>query len=139
MTLLLLWLWKQICWRTSLIGFLILEPQGPSVQIETCSISLKILPIENLYSWVTLPLQKLIFGKTLSLSNVLILSSFGRNLVFGNLLNRVGIRIVFEVDKVPISNLMNVSVSNSAYIVESIDVRHVRLSHVNFTSIKKKT
>lgn len=71
-------------------------------------------------------------------SNVLILSSFGRNLVFGNLLNRVGIRIVFEVDKVPISNLMNVSVPNSAYIVESIDVRHGRLSQVNFTSIKNK-
>ncbi|XP_022156810.1 uncharacterized protein LOC111023645 [Momordica charantia] len=86
-------------------------------------------------------LLKLTSGKTLSLSNVLYVPSLHRNLVSGGLLNRAGLRIVFEADKVIItknggfvgkvylvdglfvlnttSNEIN---SSSAYIVESLDV-----------------
>lgn len=94
-------------------------------------------------------LLKLAFGKTLSLSNVLFVPSLCQNLASRNLLNQSWFKIVFEADKVKIvgkgylvdvlfvlntilvSNLINASASNSAYIVESIDVWHGRLGHVN--------
>ncbi|KAA0033483.1 ty1-copia retrotransposon protein [Cucumis melo var. makuwa] len=43
---------------------------------------------------------KLTFEKTLSLSNVLYVSSLSRNLVSGSLLNQAGLKIVLEGDKV---------------------------------------
>ncbi|KAL0537600.1 hypothetical protein IC582_026583 [Cucumis melo] len=100
---------------------------------------------------------KLTFEKTLSLSNVLYVSSLSRNLVFGSLLNRAGLKIVLEGDKVVLTKngkfvgkgylsnglfvlntvSMNSNASSLAYIVESADLWHCRLGHVNFASIRK--
>ena len=46
---------------------------------------------------------KLTSGKTLALNNVLYAPSLHRNLVSGSLLNKAGLKIVFEVDKVIIT------------------------------------
>ena len=104
-------------------------------------------------------LLKLTFGKTLSLNNVLYVPSLRRNLVYGELLNKVGHKLVFEGDKIIISrdgdfvwkgyfsgglfvlNIVqeifnNASISKSAYNVESINLWHGRLGHVNIASIK---
>ncbi|KAA0053505.1 ty1-copia retrotransposon protein [Cucumis melo var. makuwa] len=100
---------------------------------------------------------KLTSGKTLSLSNVLYVPSLRRNLVFGSLLNRAGLKIVLEGDKVVftkngdfvgkgyLSNglfvlntiSMNENASSSAYLIESANLWHGRLGHVNFASIRK--
>ena len=40
------------------------------------------------------------FGKTLSFSNVLHVPCLRRNMIFGSLLNRAGLKIVIEDDKV---------------------------------------
>ena len=104
-------------------------------------------------------LLKLTSGKTLSLNNVFYVPSLRRNLVSGALLNKVGLKLVFEDDKIIISrgwdfvgkgylsgglfvlnivqeNVNNASISYSAYIVESINLWHRRLGHVNIASIK---
>ncbi|TYK07993.1 ty1-copia retrotransposon protein [Cucumis melo var. makuwa] len=100
---------------------------------------------------------KLTSGKTLSLSNVLYVPSLHRNLVSGSLLNRVGLKIVLEGDKVVLTKngdfigkgylsnglfvlntiSMNANASSSAYLTESADLWHGRLGHVNFASIRK--
>ncbi|KAL0546602.1 hypothetical protein IC582_016514 [Cucumis melo] len=100
---------------------------------------------------------KLTSGKTLSLSNVLYVPSLRRNLVSGSLLNRVGLKIVLEGDKVILTKngdfvgkgylsnglfvlntiSMNANASSSAYVIESANLWHGRLGHVNFASIRK--
>jgi hypothetical protein len=102
-------------------------------------------------------LLKLTSGKTLALSNVLFVPSMRRNLVSGALLNKAGLKIVLESDKIVITKNgdfvgkgylngglfvlntieMNNNASGSIYIVESIDVWHDRLGHLNFASIKR--
>ena len=104
-------------------------------------------------------LLKLTSGKTLSLNNVLYVPSLRRNLVSRALLNKVGLKLVFEADKIIISRggvfvgkvylsgglfvlnivqeiVNNASISNSAYIVDSINLWHGRLGHVKIASIK---
>ncbi|TYK04480.1 DEAD-box ATP-dependent RNA helicase 39-like [Cucumis melo var. makuwa] len=96
-------------------------------------------------------LLKLTSGKILSLSNVLYVPSLRRNLVSGSLLNRAGLKIVLEGDKVILTKngdfvgkgymsdglfvlntiMLNASTSSSAYVVESTDMWHHRLGHVN--------
>ncbi|KAA0048396.1 ty1-copia retrotransposon protein [Cucumis melo var. makuwa] len=100
---------------------------------------------------------KLTSGKTLSLSNVLYVPSLRRNLVSGSLLNRAGLKIILEGDKVVLTNneefvgkrylsnslfvlntfSMNANASSSAYMIESVNLWHGRLGHVNFASIRK--
>ncbi|KAA0055836.1 ty1-copia retrotransposon protein [Cucumis melo var. makuwa] len=100
---------------------------------------------------------KLTSGKTLSLSNVLYVPSLRRNLVSGSLLNRAGLKIVLEGDKVVLTKngdfvgkgylsnglfvlntiSMNANASSSAYLIESVNLWHGRLGHVNFASIRK--
>ena len=53
---------------------------------------------------------KLTSGKTLSLSNVLYVHSLRRNLVFESLLNRVGLKIILEGDKVILTKKESLSV-----------------------------
>lgn len=48
-------------------------------------------------------LLKLTSGKTLSLNNVLYVPSLRKNLVSGALLNKVGLKLIFEADKIIIS------------------------------------
>ncbi|KAA0042223.1 ty1-copia retrotransposon protein [Cucumis melo var. makuwa] len=100
---------------------------------------------------------KLTSGKTLSLSNVLYVPSLRRNLVSRSLLNRAGLKIVLESDKVVLTKngdfvgkgylsnglfvlntiSMNANASSSAYLIESANLWHGRLGHVNFASIRK--
>ncbi|KAL0336726.1 UNVERIFIED_CONTAM: Retrovirus-related Pol polyprotein from transposon TNT 1-94 [Sesamum radiatum] len=104
-------------------------------------------------------LLKLTSGKTLALIDVLYVPSLRRNLVSGSLLNKVGLKIVLESDKVIITKnndfvgkgylsdglfvlntvpaMFNKNSSNSAYLIESIDIWHGRLGHVNYSSIKR--
>ena len=103
-------------------------------------------------------LLKFAFGKLLSLSNMLCVSSLRKNLVSSILLNKVGLKTIVGDDKVVISHngvfvgkgylngslftvnlaseIVNENVSSSAYIVESINLWHGRVGHVNFVSIK---
>ncbi|KAL0385037.1 UNVERIFIED_CONTAM: Retrovirus-related Pol polyprotein from transposon TNT 1-94 [Sesamum radiatum] len=104
-------------------------------------------------------LLKLTSGKTLALQDVLYVPSLRRNLISGSLLNKVGLKIVLEADKVIITKngdfigkgyladglfvlntmpfVSNKSISNSAYIVETVNIWHGRLGHVNFDSVKR--
>ncbi|XP_075077010.1 uncharacterized protein LOC142163773 [Nicotiana tabacum] len=105
-------------------------------------------------------LLKLTSGKTLALNNVLYVPSLRRNLVFSPLLNKAGIKLIFESDKVVISrggdfvgkgylseglfilniaqdSTKNASTFNSAYIAESTDLWYGRLGHINIASIKR--
>ncbi|GAA0140544.1 hypothetical protein LIER_35258 [Lithospermum erythrorhizon] len=107
---------------------------------------------------------KLTSGKILTLSNVLYVPTLRCNLVSG-LLNKAGLKPVFEVDKVVLSRsgefvgkgylrgglfLMNVdsfinkngytstyTAQSSAYSTESLDAWHGRLGHDNIASIKR--
>ena len=98
-------------------------------------------------------------GKILSLSNVLHVKDICYNLVFVSILVKVGVRVSFEGDKVILSKngvlvgkgnycnglfilnvlnvIMNESVSSFAYIVDSLDLWHARLGHINFAYIKR--
>ncbi|XP_075103702.1 uncharacterized protein LOC142178271 [Nicotiana tabacum] len=90
---------------------------------------------------------KLTSEKTLALNNVLYVSSIHRNLVSGTLLNKAGLKLIFESNKIIISHggdfirksylngglfvlniiqeiTSNASTSNTAYIAESIDLWH---------------
>ncbi|KAA0036921.1 ty1-copia retrotransposon protein [Cucumis melo var. makuwa] len=100
---------------------------------------------------------KLTSSKTLSLSNVLYVPSLRRNLVSGSLLNRAGLKIVLEGDKVVLTKngdfvgkgylsnglfvlntiSMNANASSSTYLIESANLWYGRLGHVNFASIRK--
>ena len=102
---------------------------------------------------------KLTSGKTLALNDILYVPSLRRNLVSGSLLNKAGLKIVLESDKViitrnndfvgkgylsgglfvlnTVSPAINKISSSSAYLMKSIDIWHGRLGHVNYSSIKK--
>ncbi|KAK4386389.1 hypothetical protein Sango_2509500 [Sesamum angolense] len=104
-------------------------------------------------------LLKLTSGKILALLDVLYVPSLRRNLISGSLLNKVGLKIVLESDKViisrngdfigkgylsdglfvlnTVSTISNKNSLNSAYLVESINIWHGRLGHVNYASIKR--
>ncbi|KAA0061644.1 ty1-copia retrotransposon protein [Cucumis melo var. makuwa] len=97
----------------------------------------KTMSMENACSWETQPLQE--------------------NLVSGSLMNRVGLKIVLEGDKVVLTKnedfvgkgylsngvfvldtiSMNANASSSAYVIESVNLWHGRIGHVNFASIRK--
>ncbi|XP_074266326.1 uncharacterized protein LOC141588800 [Silene latifolia] len=92
---------------------------------------------------------KLTSGKTLALNNVLYVPTLRRNLVSGALLNKAGVKLVFEADKVVMSRngdfvskgylceglfvlnvdspIINNNASTSAYFAESIDKETVSL------------
>jgi hypothetical protein len=101
---------------------------------------------------------KLTSGKILSLSNVLHVPDMNYNLVCVSILSKAGIKTIFDSDKVllskcggfvgkgfysnglfilDVSKVMNESVPSSAYLVDSVDLWHGRLGHVNFSYIKK--
>lgn len=103
---------------------------------------------------------KLTSGNTLALNDVFYVPFLRRNLISGSLLNRAGLKLVFEADKVVITRngdfvgkgylahglfVLNIIfvISNenssvaSAYIAECVNLWHGRLGHVNFGSIKK--
>ncbi|KAD4384796.1 hypothetical protein E3N88_24964 [Mikania micrantha] len=100
-------------------------------------------------------------GKELTLSNVLYVPDIRKSLVSGWLLNKHGFRLVFESDKFVLTKRgmfvgkgyaqngmfklnviakvenMNENVSTSAYLIESSNVWHGRLGHVNFNSMRR--
>jgi len=96
-------------------------------------------------------------GKTLALSDVLHVPCIRVNLIFVALLGKVGVKVSFEYDKIVmtknnafvgkgycdqclfvlnISEIINESCS-SAYIVDSYDMWHARLGHVNSSYVMK--
>lgn len=104
---------------------------------------------------------KLTSGKTLSLIDVLHVLEIRKNLVSGPILSNKGFKLVFEYDKFILTrggefvgkgylknglfklNVLptDVSINNmnngSIYLLESIDLWHQRLNHVNYQSIKR--
>ena len=104
---------------------------------------------------------KMTSGKELTLNNVLYVPDIRKNLVSGSLLNKHGFRMVFESDKVVLSksgmyvgrgyvtdglfklNVMVVKpiinkVNNaSIYMLESSNVWHSRLGHVNYDTLRR--
>ncbi|KAH9746354.1 CCHC-type domain-containing protein [Citrus sinensis] len=104
---------------------------------------------------------KMTSGKELTLNNVLYVPEIRKNLVSGSLLNKHGFRMVFESDRVVLSkngmyvgkgyvddrlfklNVMtlkptiNNKATSSAYLLESSNLWHGRLGHVNFNSLRK--
>ncbi|GJR82221.1 pol polyprotein [Tanacetum coccineum] len=103
---------------------------------------------------------KMTSEKELKLTNVLYVSEIRKNLVSGWLLNKFGFRLVFESDKFVLSknqvyvgkgyamngmfklNVMVVKneinkINSSAYLIESSNVWHARLGHVNFNSLRR--
>ncbi|GJU14257.1 retrovirus-related pol polyprotein from transposon TNT 1-94 [Tanacetum coccineum] len=103
---------------------------------------------------------KMTSEKELKLTNVLYVPEIRKNLVFGWLLNKFGFRLVFESDKFVLSknqmyvgkgyavnamfklNVMVVKndinkMNSSAYLIESSNVWHGRLGHVNFNSMRR--
>ncbi|KAK8635370.1 hypothetical protein V6N13_004109 [Hibiscus sabdariffa] len=102
-------------------------------------------------------LLKLTSSKTLALNNVMYVPALRRNLISGCLLNKACIKLVFEIDKLVLSRnddyigkgflngglfvietqLNENKVSTSTYIVETVDMWHARLGHMNIHSLKK--
>ena len=104
---------------------------------------------------------KMTSGKELTLTNVLYVPEIRKNLVSGSLLNSHGFRLVFEYDKFVLSksgmyvgkgymsggmwklNVMTIiksdmnKASSSAYILESSNLWHCRLGHVNYDTLRK--
>ena len=103
---------------------------------------------------------KMTSGKNLTLKNVLYVPDIRKNLVSGSLLNKHGFRIVIESDKVILSksgmfvgkgyltdglfklNVMSVKDDNemknsSAYLLESPNLWHARLGHVNYDTLRR--
>ncbi|CAH9125353.1 unnamed protein product [Cuscuta epithymum] len=102
---------------------------------------------------------KMTSGKELTLNQVLFVPEIRKNLISGSLLNKHGFRMVFESDKLVLSksgmyvgkgyacdglfklNVMTIINNNnkipSAYLLESSNVWHGRLGHVNFNSIRR--
>ena len=104
---------------------------------------------------------KMISRKELTLTNVLYVPEIRKNLVSGSLLNSHGFRLVFESDKFVLSksgmyvgkgymsggmwklNVMTIiksdmnKASSSAYILESSNLWHGRLGHVNYDTLRK--
>ncbi|TYH19396.1 hypothetical protein ES288_A05G348400v1 [Gossypium darwinii] len=101
-------------------------------------------------------LLKLTSGKILALNNVLCVHALRRNLISCGLLNKKNIKLVFESEKLVLSHNGNYirkgflsgrlfvietvsNTSTSAYTIESLDMSHARLGHVNFYSYKMLT
>ena len=104
-------------------------------------------------------LLKFTSGKSLALHSVLYVPNMCRNLVSGFLLNKADLKIVFESNKIVLSQNgdfvgkgfcheglfmletdcenMNISSNSSAYIVESLDLWHDRLGHVNVAASER--
>ncbi|KAJ9703199.1 hypothetical protein PVL29_004828 [Vitis rotundifolia] len=104
-------------------------------------------------------LLKLTSGKVLALSDVLHVPEIHWNLVSVSLLGKAGVRILFDFDKIVLTKneafvgkgycnqglfMLNVydiinnnASSSSTYIVDSCDIWHGRLGHVNFSYMKK--
>ena len=104
---------------------------------------------------------KMTYRKELTLTNVLYVPEIRKNLVSGSLLNSHGFRLVFESDKFVLSksgmyvgkwymsggiwklNVMTIiksemnKASSSAYILESSNLWHGRLGHVNNDTLRK--
>ena len=104
---------------------------------------------------------KMTSGKELTLTNVLYVPEIRKNLVSGSLLNSHGFRLVFESDKFVLSksgmyvgkgymsggmwklNVMTIiksemnKASSSSYILESSNLWHGRLGHVNYDTLSK--
>lgn len=104
---------------------------------------------------------KMTLGKELTLNNVLYVPKISKNLVSRSLLNKHGFRIVFESDKVILSKSgmfvekyyvsdemfkfnvmvvkpkMNNKVNASVYLLESSNVWHGRLGHVNYDTLRR--
>ena len=104
---------------------------------------------------------KMTSGKELTLTNVLYVPEIRKNLVSGSFLNSHGFRLVFESDKFVLSksgmyvgkgymsgsmwklNVMTIiksemnKASSSAYILESSNLWHGRLGHVNYDTLRK--
>ncbi|CAN1139245.1 Retrovirus-related Pol polyprotein from transposon TNT 1-94 [Linum perenne] len=99
---------------------------------------------------------KLNSGKILALTNVLFVPSLRRNLISAGLLNKAGLKLVIEADKLVLTKngqfvgkgymsgglfvISGCCVNEnhaSSYIVESINLWHARLGHVGKSSIKR--
>ncbi|KAG7552374.1 Zinc finger CCHC-type [Arabidopsis thaliana x Arabidopsis arenosa] len=104
---------------------------------------------------------KLTSGKELALMNVLHVPEIRKNLISGSLLSNKGFKIVFESDKVvltkggmyvgkgylcdglfklnvvPIVNKNAGNSSASVYLLDSNDLWHARLGHVNYHSLNR--
>ena len=104
---------------------------------------------------------KMTYGKELTLTNGLCVPEIRKNLVSGSLLNSHGFRMVFESENFVLSksgmyvekgymsngmwklNLMTLvksemnKASSSAYMLESSNLWHGRLRHVNFDTLRK--
>ncbi|WJZ90328.1 hypothetical protein VitviT2T_009480 [Vitis vinifera] len=104
---------------------------------------------------------KMTSGKELTLTNVLYVPEIRKNLVSGSLLNNHGFRLVFESNKVVLSksgmyvgkgyisdgmwklNVMTIIKSNmnktstSTYMLESSNLWHGRLGHVNYDTLRR--
>ena len=101
--------------------------------------------------------MKLTSGKTLALNEVLHVPNIRENLVFVALLGKVGVKVLFEYNKIVITKnnvfvgkgfcnqgLFVLSISEvmdetsfSAYLVDSYDIWHARLGHVSSGYITK--
>ena len=91
-------------------------------------------------------------GKIVILIDLLHVPDIRKNLVSGTLLSKHGFKMIFEADKFILSKqgmfygkgystngMFKLNIENeniSAYIVESLDLWHERLGHVNFRSIQ---
>ena len=104
-------------------------------------------------------LLKLTSGKVLQLSDVHHVPEMIRNLVSGALLNKVGVKLVFESDKLiftrngnfvgkgyysdglfvlnVFSVIYNNASTSSSYLIEPLNVWHMRLGHAIVNSIKR--
>ena len=108
----------------------------------------------------------LTLGKKLTLMDILFILEIRKNLVSASLLCKKGFKLVFESDKLVltkggtfvgkeymseglfklivfndnvITSTINKSFMSSAYIVESCELWHFRLGHVNYRSMYKMT
>lgn len=103
-------------------------------------------------------LLKLTSGKTLALRDVLHVPTIRTNLISVDLLGKAGMKVSFESGKIiitkdntfvgkgysdqglfvlNIAEIMNENTSSSAYMIDSFDMWHARLGHVNFSYIQK--
>jgi hypothetical protein len=102
-------------------------------------------------------LLKLTSGKTLALTNVLHVPSIRTNLISVSILIKNGVKVSFESDKIVMTknnvfvgkgycdqglfvldiSEINKNVSSAAYLIDSYDMWHARLGHINSSYIFK--
>ena len=102
-------------------------------------------------------LLKLTFGKTMALSDVRHVPSIRVNMIFVALLSNVEVKVSFESDQIVMTKnnvfvrkgycdqclfILNIyeiinEFESSAYIVETYDIWHARLGHVNYSYVMK--